>query len=117
MRMLIAAAAIVVAGCVPALAEDTTCGQSRAASLDEARVVAKSIKGEVIEISDAESAQKTADLIFAAMGKETRPVASMIILKAPGGVAMAAMYGPDQCFVVGVRMPAQMLIEMVGRSA
>lgn len=117
MRMLIAAAAMIVAGCVPALAADTTCGQGRAASLEEAKVVAASIKGEVIEINDAVLAQKTADQIFAALGKESRPVASIIVLRAPGGVAMAGMFGPDDCFVVGVRMPVQMLIEMVGRSA
>jgi hypothetical protein len=117
MRMLIAAAAMMVAGCVPALAEDTTCGQGRAASLEEARVVAASINGEVIEINDAALAQKTADMIFAALGRGTRPVASVIILKAPSGIAMAAMFGPDGCPVVGVRMPAKMLIEMVGRSA
>lgn len=117
MRMLIAAAAVIVAGCVPALAEDTTCGQGRADTLEEAHVVARSIKGEVIEIKDAVLAQKTADLMFDALGKPSQPVASMIVLKAPGGAAMVALFGPDDCFVVGVRIPLAVLIEMIGRSA
>lgn len=117
MRMLIAIAAVIVAGCVPALAEDTTCGQGRADTLEEAHVVARSIKGEVIEIRDAALAQKTADLMFDALGKPHELVASMIILKAPGGGSMVALFGPDDCFMVGVRIPTAALIELIGRSA
>jgi hypothetical protein len=116
MRKLIAAAAVTLSLCLPALAEETACNQSRAKSLEEARAVAADIKAEVIEINDAGLAQRVADTMFDALSKPRRPVASLIILKARGG-AMAALYGPDQCFVVGVRLPLQMLYEMVGRSA
>lgn len=117
MRMLIAAAAMIVAGGAPAFAEVPACGQTRDAALAEVRVVAESVKGEVITIDDAVTVQRAADMIFGALGKESQPVASMIILKVPGGPALAALYGPNGCFVVGVRIPLPMLIEMIGRSA
>lgn len=117
MRMLLAAAAMIVAGGIPAWAEEPACGQTKDAALVEARAVARSIKGEVIEIADAALAQKAADMIYDALGKDHVPIASMIILKVPGGASLAALYGPTGCFVVGVRVPTAMLIEMIGRSA
>lgn len=116
MRMLIAAAALILAGIVPALAEVEACGQSREAGLAEAKAVAPSVNGEVVEITDATEAQKTADMIFEAVGKPSQPIASMIILKVGAG-AMVALYDAKNCFVVGVRMPVAMLVEMIGRSA
>lgn len=117
MRMLIAAAALIVAGGTAALAEEPACGQTKDAALVEARTVAQSVKGEVIEIADAALAQKAADQIFDALGKPHQPISAMIILKVPGGASLAALYGPTGCFVVGVRVPTSMLIEMIGRSA
>lgn len=117
MRMLIAAAALIVAGGTSALAEEPACGQTKDAALEDARVVAQSVKGEVIEISDAGLAQRAADQIFDALNKPHQPVSSMIILKVPGGGSLAALYGPTGCFVVGVRIPTSLLIEMIGRSA
>ncbi|WP_018184721.1 hypothetical protein [Kaistia granuli] len=117
MRMLIAATAMTLAGCLPALAEDMSCREAKGRALEQAHEVAQQIKGEVVSIEDAELAQRTADMMFDALGKPSQPVASMIVLKAPGGVALAALFGPGGCFVVGVRLPAAVLIEMIGRSA
>lgn len=117
MRMMIAAAAMTLAGFLPAFADEPACGQAKDKALAQAREVAQEIKGEVVTIDDAVLAQRTADMMFDALGKPPQPVASMIVLKAPGGVALAALFGPDGCFVVGVRVPLAMLIEMIGRSA
>ena len=117
MRMLIAAASLILAGCLTALAEAPACGPAKEKALSQAREVAQEIKGEVITIDDAELAQRTADMMFDALGKPSLPVASMIVLKAPGGVALAALFGADGCFLVGIRLPSAVLIEMIGRSA
>lgn len=116
MRMLIAAA-MVVAGFLPALADEPACGVAKDTALSQARDVAQQIKGEVVTIDDAITAQKTADMMFDALGKPSQPVASLIVLKAPGGVALVALFNPAGCFIVGIRVPLAMLIEMIGRSA
>ena len=91
MRMLIAAAALIVAGGTSALAEEPACGQTKDAALVEARAVAQSVKGEVIEIADAALAQKAADQIFDALNKPHQPISAMIILKVPGGASLGPM--------------------------
>lgn len=117
MRMLIAAAALIVAFVTPALAEESACGQTKDASLVEARAAAKAVKGEVVEIADPALAQKAADKIFDALNKPRQPISAMIVLMIPGGASLAALYGPTGCFVVGIQIPTLMLVEMVGRSA
>ncbi|MCX5581503.1 hypothetical protein [Kaistia terrae] len=117
MRMLIAAAAMTLAGFLPALADEPACGQAKETALSQAHEVAQQIKGEVVTIDDATTAQKTADMMFDALGKPSQPVASLIVLKAPGGVALVALFNPAGCFIVGIRVPLAMLIEMIGRSA
>lgn len=108
MRMLIAAA-MVVAGFLPALADETSCERMRALLLREGAGYAQSIGGFAGEVTDADAAQRVGDMILSALGKPSQPVASIIVVGAPDGTAIVALHGPDSCYVVGTAVPLDQL--------